>query len=167
MTDTSPKIRHGNPPALPTPVGYSQVVEAIGGRTVYVSGQVALDAENRLVGAGGFAAQARQCFENLRGALAASGLGFEHVVKLGLSVTDVAHLATLRVVRDEFVDPARPSASTPIQAAALVRPECLVEVEVEAIAVGPAAPFGEGAEGYGVPDRRAAAGPSPDTAQRP
>ncbi|MBA3415494.1 MAG: RidA family protein [Chloroflexia bacterium] len=152
MIDTGPEIRYRNPPTIPTPAGYSQVVEATGGRTVYVSGQVALDAENRLVGEGDFAAQARQCFENVRRALADAGLGFGHVVKLGLYVTDVAHLATLRAVRDEFVDTARPPASTLVQVAALFRPECLVEVE--AIAVGlvsptnpnPAsAPSGEGA----------------------
>jgi len=135
MDDAQPLVRHSNPPAMPRPVGYTQVVEVTGGRTVYVSGQVALDAENRLVGEGDFAVQARQCFENVRRALAASGLGFGHVVKLGLYVTDVAHLATLRAVRDEFVDPARPPASTLVQVAALFRPECLVEVE--AIAVGP------------------------------
>ena len=135
MDDAQPLVRHSNPPALPTAVGYSQVVEVTGGRTVYVSGQVALDAENRLVGEGDFAAQARQCFENVRRALAASGLGFGHVVKLGLYVTDVAHLATLRAVRDEFVDTARPPSSTLVQVAALVRPELLIEVE--AIAVGP------------------------------
>ncbi len=137
MPAAQPEIRRRNPPSLPTPVGYAQVVEATGGRTVYVSGQVALDAEGRLVGEGDFAAQARQCFENLRGALAASGLEFGHVVKLGLFVTDVANLATLRAVRDEFVDTERPPASTLIQVAALFRPECLVEVE--AIAVGPVA----------------------------
>ena len=135
MTEANPTIRFHNPPTIPTPVGYSQVVEVTRGRTVYVSGQVALDAENRLVGEGDFAAQARQCFENVRRALAASGLGFGHVVKLGLYVTDVAHLATLRAVRDEFIDTGRPPASTLVQVAALFRPECLVEVE--AIAVGP------------------------------
>ncbi len=135
MDDAQPLVRHSNPPAMPRPVGYTQVVEVTGGRMVYVSGQVALDVENRLVGEGDFAAQAGQCFENVRRALADSGLGFGHVVKLGLYVTDVAHLATLRSVRDEFVDTARPPASTLVQVAALFRPDLLVEVEV--IAVGP------------------------------
>lgn len=135
MTDSEPAIRHSSPPTLPRAVGYSQVVAVSGGRTVYVSGQVALDAEQQLVGDGDFAAQARQCFENLGLALAAAGLGFDHIVKLGLYVTDVSELATLREVRDRYVDTTRPPASTLVQVAALVRPEWLIEVE--AIAVGP------------------------------
>jgi enamine deaminase RidA (YjgF/YER057c/UK114 family) len=34
-----------NPPGLPVPRGYSQVVVARGSRTVYMAGQVAVDAE--------------------------------------------------------------------------------------------------------------------------
>lgn len=136
MTDAHPKVRFANPPSLPRPVGYSQIVEVTGGRTVYISGQVPLDEENRLVGEGDFDAQARQVFANLERALAAAGLGFEHVVKFGAYLTDVAHLATLRRVRDEFVAAERPPASTLVEVSALFRPECLVEIE--AIAVGPA-----------------------------
>lgn len=135
MADAQPTVRYHNPPALPTPVGYSQVAETSGGRTVYVSGQVALDSTGQLVGAGDFAIQTRQCFANVRAALEHVGLGFGDVVKLGIYVTDVARLAELRAVRDEFVDPARPPASTLVQVAALFRPDILVEVE--ATAVGP------------------------------
>ena len=135
MDGAQPLVLHHNPPAMPGPVGYTQVVEVTGGRTVYVSGQVALDTTGHLVGAGDFAVQTRQCFANVGAALEHVGLDFGHVVKLGLYVTDVAHLATLRAVRDEFVDTARPPASTLVQVAALFRPDLLVEVE--AIAVGP------------------------------
>ena len=48
--------RFFSPGALPRPFGYSHVVEARPGRIVYVSGQVPLDAEGELVGAGDFAA---------------------------------------------------------------------------------------------------------------
>lgn len=136
MTDTPSSIRFVNPATLPTPPGYSQVAEVTGGRTVYVAGQVALDAQGRLVGEGDFAAQARQAFANVQRALEAVGLGFEHVVKLNLFLLDVAHLPALRQVRDEFVDTASPPASTLVQVAALFRPEFLFEVD--AVAVAPA-----------------------------
>jgi enamine deaminase RidA (YjgF/YER057c/UK114 family) len=39
-----------NPSDLPPPPGYTQVVVARPGRTVYVAGQVALDADGQVVG---------------------------------------------------------------------------------------------------------------------
>jgi hypothetical protein len=38
-------MKHINPPSLSPPRGYSHVVEVSGGRTIYVSGQIALDRE--------------------------------------------------------------------------------------------------------------------------
>lgn len=38
-------IQRLNPPGLSTPTGYTHVVSATGGRTIYISGQVALDAQ--------------------------------------------------------------------------------------------------------------------------
>ena len=45
-----PKIKRTNPPTLSKPTGYTHVVEAAGGRTVYVSGQIALDKDGKMVG---------------------------------------------------------------------------------------------------------------------
>jgi len=47
-------------------------------------------------------------------------------------VTDTAELATIRRVRDEFVDTERPPTSTLVRVAGLFRPEVLIEVEVVA-----------------------------------
>jgi reactive intermediate/imine deaminase len=136
MSDPAPTASFLNPDDLPPPNGYSHVVDVVAARVVYVSGQVPLDAGGGFVGAGNFEVQARQCFANVGRALTAAGLGFEHVVKLGLFVTDIAHLTTLRRVRDEFIDDERPPASTLVQVAALFRADVLVEVE--AVAVVPA-----------------------------
>ena len=46
-----------NPDALPKPPGYTHVVEVRGGRTLYLSGQVALDAVGNVVGHGDFVEQ--------------------------------------------------------------------------------------------------------------
>jgi enamine deaminase RidA (YjgF/YER057c/UK114 family) len=134
MTDQTNKLRFVNPETLSQPKGYSHVVEARGGRTVYISGQIAVDGSGKVVGVSDFEAQARQAFRNVQLALEAVGMTFDHVVKLGLFVTDVSHLSTLRRVRDEFVNTAQPPASTLLQVAALALPGLLVEVE--AIAVG-------------------------------
>jgi enamine deaminase RidA (YjgF/YER057c/UK114 family) len=112
--------------------GYTQVVTG-SGRVVGISGQVALDASGKVVGAGDPAAQARQVFENLRLCLAAAGASFGDVIKLTYFVTDVADMPAIRTVRDELLGTDRLPASTAVQVAALVSPEFLVEIEALAL----------------------------------
>ncbi len=129
--------RHLNPPAIPAPRGYSHVVETKGpSRTVYLAGQLGMKPDGRFAGErGDFRAQAIQCFENIKAALAAVGAGFEHVVKLNNYLVDMAHLPVYFEVRDRYVDTKNPPASTTIQISKLARPDALYEVE--AIAVVP------------------------------
>ncbi|ADV66861.1 RidA family protein [Deinococcus maricopensis] len=134
MTSEGPVVRLVQVPALGRAPGYSHVAEVRGGRTVYVSGQIAVDAQGRVVGEGDFRAQARQVFENLRVALAAVGLTFDAVVKLTFFLTDFAHLAAMREVRDEFVNTAAPPASSAVQVSRLVHEALLIEVEAVAAA---------------------------------
>ena len=122
-----------NPDALAPPVGYSHVVDAPAGRLVYISGQVPLDSNGELVGAGDVAAQARQVFENLSAALATADASWSDVVKLGFFLTDVSHLATVRAIRDEYVDTARPPASTLVEVSRLFREDVLIEIEAVAV----------------------------------
>lgn len=124
-----------NPQTMPKPFGYSQIVEARGGRMVFIAGQVALNSQGQVVGEGDLEAQVRQTFTNLQAALEAVGLNFSHVVKLGLYVTDVSQLPLIRQVRNEFVNTQNPPASTLVQISALFRPEFLFEAD--AIAVAP------------------------------
>jgi len=133
MTESQkPSVRYFTVPALgPTP-GYSHGAEVRGGRTVYLSGQIAVDAQGHTVGAGDFTAQARQVFENLKVALAAVDLTFDAVVKLTFFLTDFTHLPQMRALRDEYVNTAAPPASSAVQVSALVRPELLIEVEAVA-----------------------------------
>ncbi len=121
------------PDGLPAPPGYSHVVVApSGGRTVWVSGQVAFGADGSVVGAGDWERQTRQAFANTATALAAAGATWADVVKLTFFVTSVAEIATVRAVRDEFVDAGRPPASSLVQVAGLVHPDLLIEVEATA-----------------------------------
>ena len=52
-----------NPPELGTPPGYSQIVEVVASRMIFIAGQTALDAGGNLVGKNDFTAQASQVFE--------------------------------------------------------------------------------------------------------
>ncbi|MFF4134338.1 RidA family protein [Streptomyces mirabilis] len=123
---------------IPAPDGvapaaaYSHVVLGRG-RFVAVSGQLALDEDGKLVGAGDAAAQARQVFENLRRCLAAAGATFDDVVKLTFFVTDMGHMPAVRAARDAHIPADRLPAASAVQVAALVRPEFLMEIEAYAV----------------------------------
>ena len=134
---TAPEKERVNPPGLQTPTGYTHVVTARGGKTVYVAGQVALDAAGNVVGKGDLGAQARQVFANLRTALTAAGATPADLVKLTWYVVGYKPdmLPALREARMAFLGDAKPPASTLVGVAALAREDFLIEVE--AIAVVP------------------------------
>lgn len=135
VSPSSPVGRRLNPSQLPRPNGYSHVVEIRAGRTVYIAGQVAMNAAGNIVGAGDFRAQTEQVFGNLREALSAVGGNFGHVVKLTIFVTELApeNLTAFREVRDRHIDIARAPASSLVQVSRLFHPELLVEIEAIAV----------------------------------
>lgn len=112
--------------------GYSHAV-TVTGTLAFVSGQVALDGEGNLVGAGDLEAQTRQALRNLEGVLFQLGATWADVVKFGWYLTDVTEIQKVRDIRDEFIRPVlgdRPNpASTLVRVAGLFRPEFLIEVE--------------------------------------
>ena len=118
-------------PAMPKPIGpYSQVVRA--GDLLFVAGQPGVDPATAQVVEGGFEAEARQAFANLRAVLEAAGSGLEHVVK---TTTFVAHVEDVPVAGQlyaEFFPTDPPARSTPI----VSLPRGLL-FSIEAIAVVP------------------------------
>ena len=127
-----PQIKRTNPPTLSKPTGYTHVVEATGGRTVYISGQIALDKDGKVVGEGDMKAQAEQVFRNLQSALSAAGATFKDVVKMNTYTTDMSQVQAVRDVRARYFGDVTP-ASTLVQVVHLARPEFLLEIEVIAV----------------------------------
>jgi enamine deaminase RidA (YjgF/YER057c/UK114 family) len=125
--------RYINPPTIARPTGYTHVVEAVGDRTYYISGQVALDPAGNLVGPGDMGAQARQIFQNLAAALQSIGASFDDVVKLTYFVVDIAQMQAVRDARDQFIAAEHLPASTAVEVRRLVREEFLLEVEAIAV----------------------------------
>ena len=119
-----------SPPELIAPAGYSHVVTIPAGKLAWTAGQVPMTRE-RMVPEG-WEAQARLAFENTGRALRAAGAAWSDVVKLTISVTDLSEVATIRRVRDEFVDTAAPPTSSLVQVAALFDSDVLLEVEAVA-----------------------------------
>src|SRR5262245_28138540 len=129
MTTHPDHIQFLYPPTLaPTP-RYSHVVKVTGGQTIYLAGQVALDASGNLVGPGDFRAQAHRVFENIRAALAAVGADFSHVVKLNYYLVDRSHVPVVREVREQYINTQSPPASTLVVVKSLVQEEFLLEIE--------------------------------------
>lgn len=126
------QLSHLAPAGLAPGNGYSHVVTGPG-RWVAIAGQVSMDSDGAIVGVGDAAAQARQVFANLKLCLDAAGATFADVVKLNFYVTDITALPAIRIARDEYVDTARPPASTAVQVVALFRPELILEVEAYAV----------------------------------
>ena len=127
-----------NPPGLPVPEVYAQLSVATGSRTVYLSGQVARDADGSPVGAGDLAAQVERAYLNVATALTAVGGSFADVAKLTVYVVDWTpdKMAALgegvgRAAQRLGIDPVRPT--TLIGVAALGEPDLLVEVEATAV----------------------------------
>lgn len=133
-------VRFSNPSTLAKPPGYSYVVEATGGRTIWFAGQLGVDLENKFVGApGDFRAQCVQAFENMTLALKAAGARWSDVVKINNFLVDIEHnMAAFREVRDRYLNTDAPPASTTIGVPALARPGGLFEIEAIAVVGGKA-----------------------------
>jgi len=107
---------------------YSQAVVA--GGLLFCSGQIPLDPESGVLVSGTIADETRRVLENLRGVLAAAGLGFDAVVRTTVYLTDLADFPVVNQVYAEFFPPPSPARST-VQVAALPRE---ARVEIDAIA---------------------------------
>lgn len=120
-----------DPSELSVSPNYSQVAVVPAGRTVHVSGQVALDSTGAVVGASDLHAQAVQVFENLHAALSAAGASFGNLVKVTIYVVDLNpdKAKVVREVRSQYLPHGYKPASTMVGVTALVHPELLLEVE--------------------------------------
>ena len=124
-----------NPAGLPVLPGFSQVVTATEGKIVFISGQVALNANNEVVGKGDLRAQVVQTFENLKGALAAVGATFDDVLKTNTYIVNYTPdmIGVVREVRSQYLPQEKPPASTLIGVQALVLEDLLIEIEAFAL----------------------------------
>ncbi|MGN6286981.1 MAG: RidA family protein [Afipia sp.] len=129
------KLEHPHPTGLAQNPAYSHVVVAAGTRTIYTAGQVAMDENGALIGAGDLAAQTTQVMHNVGRALAAAGANFADVVKITTYVVAYRpeHRAVIGKARAAFFADMPPPASTLVGVAALAMPEWLIEIEAIAV----------------------------------
>jgi len=119
-------------PLAPAAIGpYSQAIRV--DRTVYLSGQLALDPTTGQLVDGGFEAQVLSAFANLEAVARASGGSLADCVKLTLFLTDLAHFSVVNTVMEQVFPKPFPARST-VGVASLPRG---AQFEVEAVMVLP------------------------------
>jgi 2-iminobutanoate/2-iminopropanoate deaminase len=112
---------------------YSQAILVEGAaRTLYCSGQIALDPATAELVPGDVAAQTERVMQNVEAILSAAGMTFADVVKTTVFLADLADFARMNEVYAKRFGAAPPARST-VQAAALPR-GAKVEIEVVAMA---------------------------------
>lgn len=116
-------------------VGYSRAVRV--GDHIFVAGTTATRPDGSVEGVGDPAAQVRHCFETIAAALAEAGATLDDVVRTRMFVTDISRWEEYGRAHGEFFGVIRPAA-TMVQVAALISPEHMVEIEVDAV-LSPAA----------------------------
>ncbi|MGD9943151.1 MAG: RidA family protein [Burkholderiaceae bacterium] len=110
----------------PAAIGpYSQAVRH--GDTVFLSGQIGLEPSTGQLVAGGFPAQVRQAFDNLKAVCEAAGGSLGDCVKLTLFLTDLAEFPVVNDIMQQYFAQPYPARST-VGVASLPR-GALFEVE--------------------------------------
>jgi enamine deaminase RidA (YjgF/YER057c/UK114 family) len=126
-----------NPPQLfpSLQYGFSQMVASQGGRMVFLSGQVAWDEKQQIVGPGDLAAQTWQTFKNIESALHAAGGNLADAVSLRIYIVEEkleeSHHISEALKRFFLAEQA--PATTWIGVRALANKEFLIEIEVIAV----------------------------------
>jgi enamine deaminase RidA (YjgF/YER057c/UK114 family) len=120
-----------NPPGL-KPLGmYTQATVVQGGSIAFISGQVSVDGQGKVVGPGDIGAQAVQVFKNLELALDGIGATFEDVVKFTIFIVGLTQEKRKAVmeVRSRYISHKNPPAATMIGVDKLVESDLLIEIE--------------------------------------
>ena len=113
----------------PEPIGpYNQAVLA--GDTLYISGQICTDPHTGELKKRDIQDETHQAMQNLRAILVAAGMGFNHVVKTTIFITDMRQFSEINEVYGKYFDGDFPARET-VQVSALPK---FVNVEISMIA---------------------------------
>jgi len=112
-------------------VGYSRAVKI--GNTVEVTGTVAVDENNVLVGGNSAYEQTIFIIQKIEKVLQTAGFSLKDVVRTRMFVTDISRWEEYGRAHGEFFKDIRPC-TTMVEVNALIGPEYLIEIEATAIA---------------------------------
>jgi 2-iminobutanoate/2-iminopropanoate deaminase len=119
-----------NTKSAPAPIGpYNQAVMVNG--TLYISGQICIEPSTGNLMNRDIQDEIHQVMQNLRSILTEAGLGFEHVVKTTIFLTDMNQFSEINEIYGKFFKGDFPARET-VQVSALPK---FVNVEISMIAV--------------------------------
>ncbi|MEF2965814.1 RidA family protein [Paenibacillus sp. M1] len=110
-------------------VGYCRAIRV--GNIVEVAGTTAMK-DGAIIGIGDAYQQTIQALQTIEQALAEVGAAMEHVVRTRMFVTDISKWEEIGKAHGEYFKDIKPVA-TMVEVKALIEPELLVEIEVQAI----------------------------------
>ncbi len=121
-----------NPPQLVPPRGFNHGFLCSGGKTLFLAGQDASDANGRIVAVGNLVAQFEQVLRNLQAVVETSGGQMQDIVKLNIFVKNrdeyVAALAELGQVHKQFFGRHYPAMAL-FEVNRFFQPDALIELE--------------------------------------
>jgi len=113
-------------------VGYSRAIRI--GNQIEISGTVAVNESNEVVGKRDAAAQAQYIFQKIEQILAELGATLADVIRTRMYVRDIANWEAVGRVHGDYFRSIKPATSL-VEVSALIGPEYLVEVEVSALVI--------------------------------
>ena len=113
--------------------GFQMAAMQPDGVVIHLTGQVAWDANEQIVGQGDIETQTRKCFENIQRLLQEVGGRLSDVVSITTYFTDRSQLAEIQKVRTEFFSSEDAPVSTSVMVAGLGHEDFLVELTPVAI----------------------------------
>lgn len=117
-----------NPPGVWPPFGaFSMAVIQGDGQVVHLKGQVALDEQGVVVGAGDMRVQVRRVLENIRAVLAAMGGRMGDIVSLVHYAVDIEQFMATGDIRGDFFAAPFPVTTT-VEVARLYHPDLMIEI---------------------------------------
>ena len=131
MANDRKTVRNADGVAAPLKPYYSNAVRVESGPLLFISGQVALDGDGKLVGEGDLRAQAVQVHENIKAIVEAEGATMADIVKVTVYVTDMRAFDDIADIREGYF-PSDGPASVICEVSALAWPEFMIEVEAVA-----------------------------------
>jgi reactive intermediate/imine deaminase len=111
---------------------YSNSVRVTAGPLLFIAGQISIDVQGRIVGAGDLRAQATQVLENIRAILRANGADMEDVVNVTVYVTDISAFHDIADIRLRYFPKDGP-ASAIVEVSKLALPELMIEIAAVAV----------------------------------